>query len=155
MSAARAPRIVLYPYGQPSAAEPRARCAEFVWGLGGDMQRMIDGPFSNLDRFSRYVRHFEDEINRPDAPAIVVLTRTNPLGLAVMNVRRKLEQTLPALRRATWVLIVDPAEDPFFVESARKLGTLAQRADSPASRRRRGIRARQCKSRVSPARDPA
>jgi len=118
---------VLYPYGQPVAPEQRACCDSFVWGLGGDYQRVIDAPTSNLDRFGAHVRRFQTALTVSDAPAIVVFTRANPLGLAVINARRKLELLLPALQNASWVLFVDPVCDPFFMDSVRKFGTLVDR----------------------------
>lgn len=123
MRIVRAPRVVLYPYGQPLECEDRPSCAEYVWSLGGDSQRIYEAQDSNLDHFCRYIQHFEEAIASPDAPAIVVLTKANPLGLAVINARRKLERMLPALLTATWVLYVDPVYDPFFLDSARKCGT--------------------------------
>ncbi|MBI5531695.1 MAG: hypothetical protein HY898_03195 [Deltaproteobacteria bacterium] len=129
MSLARAPRIVLFPYGQPVAADHRNHCARFALELGGDMRRMIDGPATTLERFGAYVRHFEEAMSPPEAPAIVVLTKANPLGLAVISARRKLEQLIPALLRATWVLFVDPVYDPFFTETARSHGTFVLGTD--------------------------
>lgn len=91
--------------------------------LGGDVQRVIDGPFATIDRFTRYISRITAiaEGARP----IVVLTRTIPLAMTVLNARRKIESALPAMEEATWAIFVDPAEDPFFEAAARKIGSLS------------------------------
>lgn len=115
-------RIVLYPYGHPRSEEHRELCSAFMLALGGDVHRVIDGPFATIDRFIRYASRIPavSEGARP----IVVLTRTIPLAMTVLNARRKIEIALPPLQRATWAIFLDPAEDPFFEAAARKMGTL-------------------------------
>lgn len=115
-------RIVLYPYGHPRSAEHRELCLSFMLALGGDVQRVIDGPFPTIDRFIRYVSRIPAVSD--GAPPIVVLTRTIPLAMAVLNARRKVEIALPALQRATWAIFVDSSEDPFFEAAAHKIGAL-------------------------------
>lgn len=98
--------------------------------LGGDVRRVIDGPFVTIDRFIRYASRIPGiaEGARP----IVVLTRTIPLAMAVLNARRKIELAVPALQQATWAIFVDPAEDPFFEAAAHKIGLLSDRlSDAP------------------------
>lgn len=114
-------RIVLYPYGQPRRARHREFCDELVVGLGGDVARMIDAPTVTLDRFVGYIGRIA--VLREGEESIVVFTRTNPIALAVVNARRRIERALPRLRESAWLLFVDVDDDPFFVESARKLGT--------------------------------
>lgn len=115
-------RIVLYPYGHPRSAQDRELCLSFMLALGGDVHRVIDGPFPTLDRFIRYASRIPavSEGVRP----IVVFTRTVPLAMAVLNARRKIEIALPSLQRATWAIFVDPTEDPFFEAAAHKIGAL-------------------------------
>lgn len=90
--------------------------------LGGDIHRVIDGPFATVDRFIRYVSRIPAITEGPRP--IVVLTRTIPLAMTVLNARRKIEVALPALQRASWVIFVDAEEDPFFEAAANKVGTL-------------------------------
>lgn len=117
-------RIVLYPYGPPRSAEHRETCLSFMVALGGDIHRIIDGPFPTIDRFIRYASRIA-AVNEGSRP-LVVLTRTVPLAMAVLNARRKIETALPSLQRATWAIFVDPAEDPFFEAAAHKIGALQQ-----------------------------
>src|SRR4051812_41920004 len=123
MASASGPRrIVLFPYGQPAKAAHRELCVEFLLGIGGDVERMIDGPFADLDRFAAYVKRIA--VIREGEKPIIILTKTNPLALMVTNARRKIESLLPQLSRAVWALFVDTKEDPFFAHTARKLGKL-------------------------------
>jgi len=54
-----------------------------------------------------------------------LLTRTNPLALTVIDLRRRLETSVPALQRAAWNVFLDVALDPFFLPEATQLGHLA------------------------------
>lgn len=121
------PRVVLFPYGQPPKAAHRDACAEFLLRAGGDLSRLIDGPFRNIETFCGYVRRI-DGVADGSRPPIIVVTRTNPLALSVVHARRKIEAAIEALRAATWVLFVDPHEDPFFGDNARRIGNLQEAA---------------------------
>lgn len=114
-------RMVLYPYGPPRRARHREICDELVVSLGGDVARIIDAPTVTLDRFIGYIGRIA--VLREGEEAIVLLHRTNPLALAVVNARRRMEGALPKLRDSRWLLFVDLDDDPAFVESARQLGT--------------------------------
>ncbi|MBI5536396.1 MAG: hypothetical protein HY898_26985 [Deltaproteobacteria bacterium] len=122
MVSRRKRRIVLFPYGQPATDRHRDRCAEIFLSLGGDIHRVIDGPFASLDRFVAYVRRIPVIHDGTECP-IVMLTNTNPLALMVVNARRKLERSVPGLERATWVLCIDKEADPFFAHIAASVGT--------------------------------
>jgi hypothetical protein len=121
MEARRKRRIVLFPYGQPARDDHRDRCSEIFLSLGGDVHRIIDGPFASLDRFVAYVRRIQVIHDGSEWP-IVMLTNANPLALMVINARRKLEHVMPALSGATWVLFIDSETDPFFTRTAQSMG---------------------------------
>jgi hypothetical protein len=123
MESRRKRRIVLFPYGQPANDRHRDRCSEIFLSLGGDVQRVIDGPFASLDRFVSHVQRIAVIHDGSECP-IVMLTNTNPLALMVVNARRKLERSVPSLVRATWVLFVDQKQDPFFAQTAKSVGHL-------------------------------
>jgi len=115
-------RIVLYPYGHPRSEGHQKLCSAFMLALGGDVQRVIDGPFPTIDRFVAHVSRIPAV--RAGVRPIVVLTRTIPLAMTVLNARQRIEAALPPLRRATWAIFFDAAEDPFFEAAVRKFGDL-------------------------------
>ncbi len=117
--------MILYPYGLPATGSTEA-CGRLILALGGDVNRVLDGPFADLEKFVGYVRRIPmlREGAPPEERPIVVFTRTNPIGLCVLKARRTIELAVPTLRRAIWSLFVDPSEDPFFLENARRLGDL-------------------------------
>lgn len=115
--------MVLYPYGLPPRAEHAELCSRFIVEAGGDISRVIDGPFPSIERFIALAERLpvlKSETQR----AIVVLTRTNPVAITVVAARRRIQASVPALARAVWVLFVDPVEDPFCFDTLRNLGTL-------------------------------
>jgi len=116
-------RIVLFPYGQPSGAAHRERCSGLVVACGGDPARMIDAPTTSLERFVSYVEKIRVLRDGAESP-LVILTRTNPLALTVLNARRQMERQFPLLASATWAVYVAPDEDPFFSSSAQNMGRL-------------------------------
>lgn len=116
-------RLIVYPYGPPRK-EYEELCARFVLKLGGDVSRTIDRPFASAEAFvehARRVASLRDPID-PEDRAIVILTRTNPLALTVVDARRRIERGVPGLAVAAWAVFVDPREDPFFADAAAKLG---------------------------------
>jgi hypothetical protein len=117
--------MVLFPHGQPEGVEPCTSCAHQVLALGGDVHRMLEGPAGPPERFVEYLKRIRALVEGTEK-AIVVLTRTHPLAWMVINTRRKLEQGLPALRGADWVIFVDPEADPFFDTTASTLGRFEQ-----------------------------
>jgi hypothetical protein len=70
-----------------------------------------------LDRFIAYLSRIRD-FNAGHVEPLVVLTKTNPLPLAILHTRRRLERALPALHHARWMIYLRPEEDPFFDSSA-------------------------------------
>ncbi|MBI5654629.1 hypothetical protein HZC53_03190 [Candidatus Uhrbacteria bacterium] len=114
--------MALFPSGQPVTPKNRDLCSALLLHCGADILRFLDGPWSSQEQFIRYIVRF-DEIVSGQVPPFVVLTRTNPLGLVVTNVRRRLCQVFVNLKLALWVIYVDPDEDPFFFANAARLGT--------------------------------
>jgi len=101
-----------------------------VWRCGGDLNRVIDSPTRKLDDFARYVSRMK-ALALGIAP-LVVLTRTNPLALAVTGARRTLENFVPALRNAAWLVFYERREDPFFEAEADSIGILEPRSEYSA-----------------------
>lgn len=116
-------RLVLFPQGQVGEGYQRDRCDELVLWCGGDVGRLIDSPVDSLDAFATFLLRIRG-VKDGSEQVMVVLTNTNPLALAVVDLRRRLEVRLPALRTARWLIFVDPQTDPFFESSALRLGHL-------------------------------
>lgn len=82
-----------------------------------------------MDRYASYVARIRG-LREGSEQALVVLTRTNPLALTIIDGRKRLEAVVPALRRALWAIYVDPEEDPFFLSTAERYGTFGGALDS-------------------------
>jgi len=116
-------RLVLFPYGQPTADDARERCAEFLLRQRGDLRRIIDTPCASVERFCAHLRRIEALRGNTERP-LVVLTRPDPIASSLIQTRTRMERALPILRRATWAVLVDRARDPLFEITARQLGDL-------------------------------
>ena len=114
-------RLVLFPHGQPAALPHRNRCLELLLRAGGDLGRIIDAPAGRIEQFATYCSRIRG-IREGTEQVMVVLTRTNPLALTVLDTRSRLEAKLPMLRHALWVIFFSPEDDPFFMASAERLG---------------------------------
>lgn len=114
-------RLVLFPQG-PARYEHRDACSALVVALGGDLRRIIDGPFPTLDRFVLHLARAR--VVSASEPPLIVLTRTLPLSLSVVSTRRHLERLIPELSDARWTIFVDVEADRFFEQSACALGLL-------------------------------
>jgi hypothetical protein len=123
----RALRLVLMPYGPPRS-ELMGPCLDAVRRCGGDLNRIIDAPAKSLASFARYVGRMKAIVVGGPSP-LVVLTRTNPLALAVTGARRMLESAVPALEGAAWIVFYDRKDDPFFEAEAEAVGILEPRSD--------------------------
>lgn len=122
-------RLVLFPQGQPEVKEHRDRCAEFAFWCGGDVGRFIDAPIQSIDAFAEYLRRIRGVRGEQ---TLVVLTCTNPLALAVVTLRRRLENHFPELRAARWMIYLDCERDPFFEAMALRSGHLTgELAEAP------------------------
>lgn len=133
-------RLLLFPHGQPKDAAARERCVELLLRAGGDLRRIIDGPRHPLAHFGRYVARVRGLAQEP-APPLVVLTETVPLAGAVLETRRRLEAMAPALQRASWIVFLDPVQDPGFESAAGHLGSLdVELDDVPIFTSREGAR---------------
>jgi len=122
-------KLVLFPHGQPESIKHRTLCSEYVLRCGGDLSRVIDAPSDSVERFASYVSRIRGLREGAEA-ALVVLTRTNPLALTVIDGRKRLEAAVPTLRRALWAIYIDPDEDPFFLSTAERYGTLGGAMDT-------------------------
>lgn len=116
-------RIVLYPYGSPRSAAEREACAEQVVRCGGDAARVFDEDPGSLNRFIERVRRIPAVSNAPGA--MVVLTLTDPLALAVVATRRRLESAVPSLRAALWVVYVSDDKRQRLLSEMVDYGTLS------------------------------
>jgi hypothetical protein len=119
-------RLVIYPQGQPADVASREACAELVTHAGGDLCRTIEARSESIDAFIAYAARLKVlDVER----AIVVLTRTVPLVLAVLNTRRRIEHAVPMLEQAAWLVFVDPLADREFFRTAALLGELDDEID--------------------------
>jgi hypothetical protein len=119
-------RLTLFPHGQVLEPDHRDRCAELALWCGADLERFIDAPVLSADAFARYVGRIA-AVRRTQA--LVVLTKTNPLALMVVESRRRLERLLPELRMSRWMIYLDRKSDPFFMATATRLGHLTGQID--------------------------
>jgi hypothetical protein len=117
--------LVLLPYGLPAEEAYRDLCTQFILRAGGDIDRMIDQPVNDIDRFGRYVARIPVLRAGTNEVPLVLLSRTAPLPLTVFNARRTLETHVPSLHGAHWMLFVSDEDDPFFEDGARRLGSLS------------------------------
>lgn len=90
---------------------------------GADAQRVIDGDGWPLERFASHIARVK-ALRSPQARPLVVLTRTNPIALALLQTRRLLEEAVPELEHAPWLVFHDPGVDPFFESAVAGLGSL-------------------------------
>ncbi len=123
------PRIIICPHGLPCRLEAREHCSRLVLRCGGDLERVIEGVSGALERFLTHVSRIRAVAADGPRP-LVLLTRTNPLGLAILQTRRAMEDAVPALADADWTIFVDECDDPFFMEAAGRLGTMVGDAAS-------------------------
>lgn len=122
-------RLILCPHGLPRRDEARAHFFELLQSAAGDVERVIDAPSDSLERFAEHLVRLHVLQERRER-ALVALTRTNPLALTVLQARRTLEEAIPRLATVPWLIYVDLVADPFFFETAERLGTL----DAPIDR---------------------
>jgi len=116
-------RIVLFPLGPSNDPEARVVCEGLLLHCGADVHRFVDSPSASFEAFVKFVRRLDSAVNG-NTPAIIVLTRTNPVALQVINTRRRLCRLFPAFREALWVIFVDVRHEPFFEREAGQLGSL-------------------------------
>ncbi len=124
-------RPILYPFGVLVSEASRELCHALMHLCGGDLARVIDGPSTSLDAFARHIARIGPLRSGAEKP-LVVLTRCHPLEIEVVRARHELEEALPSLVDAAWVVFVDPELDPGFVDAAHKMGTWTGRfAEAP------------------------
>lgn len=105
----------------PSAVREDEELRGVLLALSADLSRVVDAPSHSVDAFIKHAARLRYLERGPTA--IVAFIRTNPLGL-VLDARMRLERHVPRLKRALWLLAVSDETDPFFYESASKLGSL-------------------------------
>jgi len=96
---------------------------------GADTQRIIESEGWPLDRFAAHLgrmKALRAGSGAVGSAPLVVLTRTNPVALAVLQTRRQLEEAVPELEHAAWLVFHDPGLDPFFESSVAGLGMLEE-----------------------------
>jgi hypothetical protein len=120
---------VLLPHGLPSPGPSLERLSELILRMDGDLGRCFDDPRGSPEEFARHIGRI-DELRSGERPVLVVLTCLNPLQASVPELRQALEQELPALERAPWILYADPLADPECLHVLRELGEF----DGPALR---------------------
>ncbi|MEZ4230560.1 MAG: hypothetical protein R3B89_15405 [Polyangiaceae bacterium] len=110
-------RPILAPQGLPEDEQLRTA----LWSAEGDLARIIDAPRSSLGAYVEYLKKLRFLDGGP--PPIVCFVETRALGV-VLTARALLEEQLPILRRASWLLFLKDPEDPLFAAAAERLGTL-------------------------------
>jgi hypothetical protein len=121
-------RLVLFPQGQPEDAEDRCYCAQYAFWCGGDVSRFIDAPTDSIEKFASHVGRISAIYGDQ---TLVVLTRTCPLA-EIVNLRSRLEASIPKLRGARWLIYLDTNADPLFERMAMRLGHLTGKlSDAP------------------------
>lgn len=126
------PRLTICPQGLPADPTVREACVAVLLRAGADAQRIIEGDGWPLDRFAAHLGRLQALRGAGGAVGsapLVVLTRTNPVALAVLQTRRQIEESVPELERAAWLVFHDPALDPFFESSVAGIGTLEEGVD--------------------------
>ena len=114
------PRIVLCPHGLPHAPEAREQCFDLLLRCGGDLSRVFEASQGGMGRFATHLARIHD-LDSGDGP-LVLLRRTNPLGLTLLHTRRALEEEIPKLGGASWLVFLDEKDDPFFLDAASRIG---------------------------------
>lgn len=115
-------RIALFPHGPASDPEARQTCEGLLLHCGADVSRIVDTTPTSLEGFVKSVGCM-DGVRDGSVPSIIVLTRTSPVALLVLKLRRQVCTEFPALSQALWVIFVDDRQEPFFQSEAEKLGT--------------------------------
>jgi hypothetical protein len=121
-------RIVLCPHGLPHAPDVREQCCDLLLRGGGDLQRVFEANPGGIGRFAAHVARIGD-LDSGDGP-LVLLHRTNPLGLTILRTRRALEEEVPRLGRASWLVFIDEKDDPFFLDAASRVGGFDRELDA-------------------------
>lgn len=88
---------------------------------GADLERMVEGDPEAPEAVAARL-----PLPRSSGAAgvpLVLLARTSPLTIAVLRVRRVLEELAPWLARAPWLVFHDPDAEPRFMETATALGS--------------------------------
>ncbi|MCC6213797.1 MAG: hypothetical protein IT376_02940 [Polyangiaceae bacterium] len=112
---------MILPQGLPADPAVREACLALLLRAGGDLQRLVEGGEPASERGARQLARLPG-VGGPGVPPLVLLSRCNPVGIAVVQTRAALQASVPALGRAAWLLFVH--DDPFFADAARRLGTL-------------------------------
>jgi hypothetical protein len=120
---APARRIALYPYGAPLEDSARELCASQIVRCGGDPNRTFDEAPGSLNRFIERALRIPAVANAPGS--ILVLTLTDPLALAVVATRRRIESAVPALKSGLWIVYVSDDKMQRLLSEMVDYGTLS------------------------------
>ncbi len=115
-------RVVLAPHGLPQSPDARERCSELLLRCGGDLCRVIEGPPRSLREYADYVASIRN-LREGAEPALVVMSRITPVS-SLLAIRATLEERVPAMTAAPWILYADAQAEPDCYDELRKHGTL-------------------------------
>lgn len=124
-------RIVLFPHGPAQTPKAQQILTGLLIACGTDHARFIDARFpathteTGPERYMRYIGR--SHLNSSDlSQAMIVLTKTNPLVMAIMQTRRQMIKSFPVLRTGLWIIFADHEENPFLLSNLDdlRLGTL-------------------------------
>lgn len=102
---------------QAAPGEVTSAALDLLLRCGADAQRVFDGERWPLERFASLVSRIYALRAATIAP-LVLLTRTNPVALTIVQTRRVLEEAIPRLSSAIWIIFFDPLTDPFFLANS-------------------------------------
>jgi hypothetical protein len=112
----------------PARRQVHESLLELLLGCGADVRRIFDSSHGNVEGFARHIARARMLPTTPEP--LIVLTKTSPVALSVFKVRRVLEEALPSLKHAPWIVFHDPDDDPFFGKEARSIGALDASIDA-------------------------
>ncbi|MGE0327492.1 MAG: hypothetical protein AB7S68_34590 [Polyangiaceae bacterium] len=110
-------RPILAPQGLPEDEHLRTT----LWSAEGDLGRIIDAPRNTIEAYVHYLKKLRFLESGP--PPLVCFVDIHALGV-VLTARALLEQEVPTLSRASWLLFVRDEDDEHFTAAAERLGTL-------------------------------
>jgi hypothetical protein len=115
-------RLLLLPQGAAARRREHESLLQLLLACGADLQRVFEASGETIEQFALHLS--KASVLPTNSEPLVVLTKTSPLALSVIQTRKILEGLLPPLRTAAWVIFYDPFDDPFFAVEVGKRGVL-------------------------------
>ena len=122
VSSPRRARPIFFPQGPVPDSESAAACVEMMHRSGGDLQRLFDGPSTDVESFINHVSRLPVVKNGNERPFVVLTDTENPTA-TVSDVRGVIERAVPQLAAACWVIYVTAADRQRFISVAATAGS--------------------------------